>query len=233
MIEDLFNGLTITDFHDDMHRNIVSLRESQDLYDDLTDSPEGWQAATDLEMATKPHTYLSDQPVIDRPFEEAAYNEAIKYPFEHWSMTRYCDGSFGVWYGADSLVTSIYETVHHWRRGFLEDVDWQNIDGVVIERKVYLVRCDAALLDFIPKIDEFPALIDSSSHHLTHQIGARMNHDGHPGLISRSARCEGLNYAVFNPHVLTSPRQLCYLTYRTEAAQVLIERKPGEVMLRI
>ncbi len=37
----LFDDITITDFHDDLHRNIVSLRESENLFDDLTDSPEG------------------------------------------------------------------------------------------------------------------------------------------------------------------------------------------------
>ncbi len=229
----LFNGLIISDFHGDTHRNVVSLRESQDLYDDLTNSHEGWQAATDLEIATKPHTYTSSQPIIDRPFEEVAYNEAIGYPFTHWSKTRFSDGSFGVWYGSDSLETTIYETVHHWRDGLLKDAGWQNIEGIVSERKSYLVRCDAALLNFIPKIKEFPELIDPDSYYLTHLIGTRIHQDGHPGLKSQSARCDGENYAIFNQQVLSNPRQLCYLTYRTEAGRVIIERQPGKVMLCI
>jgi hypothetical protein len=228
-----FHGLTVVDLHDDAHRNIVSLRESQDLYDDLTDSPEAWKAAIDLEMSVKPHTHVSGQPVIDRPFEEAAYNEAIDYPFNHWYRTRYSDGSFGVWYGADSLETSIHETVYHWRANLLEDVGWQMLDGVAIERKVYLVRCDAALFDFRPRLDAFPALVDPVSYHFTHQLGARIHHDGHPGLISRSARCRGDVYAVFNPRVLSNPRPQCYLTYRIEADSVVIERRPGEVLLYI
>lgn len=229
----LFNGLTIVDFHSDANRNIVSLRESQDLYDDLTDSTEGWRAAIDLEIATKPHTYTSKFPIIDRPFEEAAYNEAIDYPFKHWSKTRYSDGSFGVWYGADSLDTSIHESVYHWRKGLLEDAGWHKIDGVVIERKIYLVRCNAALLDFVPKLEAFPALIDPDSYHLTHQVGARINHDGHPGLISRSARCQGDVYTIFRPHILSNPRPRCYLTYRNEVESVVIERQLGEVLMRI
>lgn len=230
-----FNGLALSDTHGDTHRNIVSLRESQDLYDDLTSSPAGWQAASDMELATKPLTYRSGQPIIDRPFEEAAYDEAIDYPFKTWSKTRYSDGSFGVWYGADSLETSIYETAHHWRYKLLEDTDWQSLDGVVIERKIYLVRCDAALLDFRPKLDAFPGLIDPapSGYYLTQQVGTRIHHDGHPGLISRSARCAGDVYAIFNPQVLSNPRQVCYLTYRIEGGAVSVERQLGQVLLRI
>ena len=233
MIDDLFDGLTIYNCHDDVHRNIVSLRESQDLFDDLTDSPDAMQAAIELEMASKPHTYSNHQPIIDRPFEEASYNEAIGYPFTHWARTRYSDGSFGVWYGADSIDTSVHETVYHWKQGLLADAGWQDIDDVVVERKVYLVRCDTALLDFRTKLPQFPALIDPASYQFTHQAGARIHHDGHPGLISRSARCEGDVYAVFNAQVLSNPRQQCYLTYRTERGKVLIEREQGKVMLEI
>lgn len=232
----LFNGLSIADFHSDAHRNIVSLRESQDLFDDLTDSKAGWQAAIDIEEATKAHTYRSGQPIIDRPFEEAAYDEAIDYPFRNWSKTRYSDGSYGVWYGAHgahALETTIHETVHHWRYKLLQDANWHDLDGVVHERKVYLVRCDAALLDFRPHVQTFPALIDPNSYHFSHQIGARIHHDGHPGLVSRSARCAGDIFAIFNSQVLSQPRPLCFLTYRLQAGSVIVERQRGEVWLRI
>lgn len=232
-MDDLFNGLTVADVHDDIHRNIVSLRVSEDLFDDLSDNPDAWKAATDLEADSKPHTYSTYQPVITRPFEEADYNDAIEYPFRHWSSTRYSNGSFGVWYGTDTLQTSIHETVHHWRFKLLEDAGWQDIEGVEVDRKVYLVRCEAALLDFRQKIQTHRALIDSASYHLTHQVGAKIHHDGHPGLISRSARCEGDIYAVFNQRTLSNPRHVCYLSYRVEGGAVTIERQPGEVLLRI
>lgn len=234
-MDGLFNGLTLIDFHDDLYRNIVSLRESQELYDDLSDSASGWQAAVDLEMATKPRTYLSTQPAIDRPFEESAFNEAIHYPFGNWSNSRYSDGSFGIWYGANTLETSIHETAYHWRTQLLEDVGWHTLDGVAIERKIYLVRCDAGLLNFIPKLDEFPALTDPApgGYYLTHQVGARIHHDGHPGLLTRSARCDGQVCAIFTPRVLSTPRQTCYLTYRTKGHLVVVERQPGQQLMTI
>lgn len=234
-MEGLFDGVVIDDFHDDLYRNIVSLRQSQDLFDDLTDSPGGIQAAINLEMASKPRTFVSQQPIIDRPFEEAKFNEAIQYPFEHWAKTRYSDGSFGVWYGAADLETTVHETVYHWRSQFLTDVGWQDIEGIEIERKVFLVRCDAGLLNFIAKIDDYPALIDPNQegYHLTHQVGARIHHDGHPGLVTKSARCDGLSYAIFNSVVLSNPRQQCYLTYRVHEGGVVVERNPDDVIFHI
>ncbi len=232
-MDGLFDGLGVTDIHANLHRNIVSLRKSENLYDDLTDNEDGWQAAIDLEKSTKPHTFESSQPIIDRPFEEARYYEAIGYPFDHWTKTRYSDGSFGVWYGADTLETSIYETVYHWHKGFLEDTNWQGREGIISERSVYEVRVDAALLAFIEKTAEFPALIDPHSYHQTQQVGARIHHDGHPGLITHSVRCEGEVYAIFNQAVLSHPRQKCYLTYRTLGNAVIVERQSGVELLKI
>jgi len=233
VIDVFFNGVTLKECHSDIHRNIASLRETENLFDDLTDAPQGWQAATELEILTKPHTYLSNQPIIDRPFEEADYCEAITYPFDNWSASRYSDGSYGVWYGAKTLETTIYETAYHWRHGLLKDVGWENIDDVVIQRKVYFVRCDSSLLNFIPKLDLFPELINPNSYHFTQQIGARIHHEGHPGLLSQSARCEGNVYAIFNKQILSNPRQQCYLSYRIDAENIVIERQPNEIILTI
>lgn len=231
-MDGFFDELSVKDIHADLARNIVSIRETQDLFDDLTESPEARQAAINLEIHTKPHTYVSTQPIIDRAFEESAYNEAIDYPFKHWSTSRYSDGSYGVWYGAGSLETSIHETAYHWRNHFLSDVGWDQLEGVMIERKVYLIRCDAVLLDFIPKVGAFPALVDPVSYQFTHQIGARIQHDGHPGLVSQSARCAGSVYAVFNPRVLSAPRNHCFLTYRIAGDAVRVDRG-GDFMFAI
>lgn len=232
MTNELFDGLTILNFRDDIYRNIVSLRESQDLFDDLTDLEGGREAAINLEVSSRPFIYSITQPIIDRPFEEAAYNEAVCFPFQNWSKTRYSDGSFGVWYGAASLETSIYETVYHWRQ-FLDDAGWASLDGVAIERKIYRVRCEAALLDLRQKAGQFPGLVDKNSYHYTQQIGIRIHHEGQPGLITRSARCNGEIFAIFNSQVLVAPRAFCFLTYRMEAGAVAVERQPGEVVAKV
>ena len=135
MSEDVFAHAGLADTHADLMRNIVSLRVSQDLFDDLSDRPADWDAAIALEVATKPPAFTSAQPVLHRPFEEARWNDAIHYPFRHWMRSRYSDGSFGVWYGADSIETTVHETVHHWRSGFLQDAGFTR-PGIRAERKL-------------------------------------------------------------------------------------------------
>lgn len=234
-----FAGLPLADVHQPLARNIKSIRVSQDLFDDLSDNPADWATAQHHEIATKPHSYLSPTANIDRPFEEADWFNAIEFPFKHWMASRFCDGSFGIWYGAESVETSVHETVHHWRKGILADAgyDQQVARGerqqIIGERKVYWVRCDAALADLRQRISSHPELINRESHLFTQPIGARLKREGHPGLVTRSARCEGENYGVLNPAVLSNPQVCCFLTYRLTTTGVEVERETGRVWMRL
>jgi len=105
---------------------------------------------------------------------------------------------------------------------------------VVIERKVYNVACDALVLDLRPCVDKFPALLHKTDYAFTQHVGARLQREGHPALVTRSARClDGLVYVVFNDAVLTSPRVNCMLTYRLKGAHILVEKRPGTTWRRI
>jgi len=230
VIDNVFLEIALAETHQDLLRNIVSLRLSEDLFDDLSDDPAALQSAIDLEMVTKPKPFVSTSPIIGRPFEEAHWNEAIDYPFKNWMKTRYSDGTFGVWYGADSIETTVFESVHHWRTQFLHDAGFIQ-PGIKVERKVYSVRCDAALVDLRPKITACPALVDPADYTLTHQVGAKLHREGHPGLVTKSARCSGDTYAILNPQVLSSPRQVTFLTYTTTERGVTVEREPGVIWL--
>lgn len=232
MIDTLFNKITLHDFHDDVKRNIKSIREPQDLFNDLSDDPDDWTIATGFEMETKPD-YRSP-PVIHRPFDESDIFNAIEYPFKHWTETRYSDGTFGVWYGAGTAITSIHETHHHWLR-FLGASDLLTYDEPIVgERIVFNVRLDAALLNFRPLIADFPDLI-ADDYSFTKNVGQRLHNEGHPGLISNSAHCEGEIFAVFNEKVLSNPRHACYLTYvyNPETRLTIIEREVGSTLIEI
>lgn len=229
-----FAGLPLADVHQDIARNIKSIRVTQDLFDDLSDDPADWDVAQQHELATKPPTYESSVPVIDRPFAESAWFNAIEFPFKHWAASRFSDGSYGIWYGSDSVETTVHETVHHWRNGFLADAGYDQLvirgerEHITGERKVYWVRCDAALVDLRSKITAYPDLVHPGSHHFTQAIGARLNREGHPGLVNRSARCDGDNYGVLNKTVLSKPHACCSLTYRLTRTGVTVEREGGQ-----
>ena len=89
-------------------RNIVSLRVSQDLFDDLSDHPADWDAAT--RWSSPPAALFVPGPAgavpslrggpLERrdPLPPSATGCAAAIP----------DGSFGVWYGADSIETTVH-----------------------------------------------------------------------------------------------------------------------------
>ena len=231
-MDSIFSSIRLTDIHKDLTRNIVSLRVSEHLFDDLTTDEDAWASAQLLELETKSKLFSSDQPVINRPFEEAEWNNAIGYPFQNSSQSRFSDGTYGVWYGADSIETTIYETVHHWQVGLLEDAGF-NKPGVLIERRIYLVRCDSALIDLRPAIKDYPEILHPSDYTATHAIGSKIHREGHPGLVTQSARTKGDTYAIFTPKVLSNPRHSCFLTYITTTDGVEIQKTPGTAWLKL
>jgi hypothetical protein len=216
------------DFNQDVFRNIVSLRESRDLFDDLTDGdPELSSLAIEAEARVKENI---PKGLIERGYH---YSQAIGYPFETqpFMASRYGDGKFGVWYGsADRMETTIFESSFHMIQ------DESNIEGlneiVVRERAVYLIHCEAILFDIVGKEKAFPQLV-ANDYSFTQAIGRRLSQEGHPGLLAPSARCKGINSVIFNPEVLDSPRHHCYLTYRLDPAtrKAEVERQPGEILM--
>jgi hypothetical protein len=86
------------DFDGQPCRNIASLRESKDLFDDLTDGDKDASAiAAEAEMRVKDHLILRDPEIIHRSFHYT--RSIIEYPFknEPYLFTRFGNGTCGVW----------------------------------------------------------------------------------------------------------------------------------------
>jgi RES domain len=238
----LFSQLTLTDVRGDVLRNIVSIRVSQNLFDDLSSSPEDWALAQRVEDAAKPPPYQSHTPVIHRPFEDAEWFNAlwfstIGWPFKHWQASRFSNGAFGVWYGAGTAETTVYETAYHWFSGLLTDAGFER-ESVVGERKVYQVACAAALVDLRPVCATHAGLMHKIDYTLGQAVGARLHREGHPGLVTASVRDLGMgsgsgggeggtNYVILNPSVLSNPRHHCHLSYRLDGPRIVVEKQPG------
>ncbi len=215
------------DFDDDAYRNIVSLRESEDLFDDLTDGDASRSAvAVEAESRVKSHIPLG---LLERGFH---YTTSIAYPFENepYLKTRFGDGSYGVWYGSLALETTIRETAYHMVKE--ESGIEGNRNPVYRERAVYLVRCKALLIDLSGKEARYPALV-GPDYGYTQQIGERLHREGHPGLLAPSARHrQGINLVALSPRILSDPRHHCYLAYTCDPVRrsVMVERTAGKVM---
>ncbi len=222
-----------TDFDRKPYRNITSLRESEDLFDDLTDGDEEASAiGAEAEMRVKEKLVPSSPAIIHRGFQ---YSKSImEYPFEKepYLSTRFGDGTYGVWYGSIELRTTVYETGYHMIKA---ELAVEGLDEVIIrERAVYRVRCRAILIDLRQKEKSFPKLV-ANDYGFTQRIGRRINKEGHPGLLAPSARCNGTNVVIFNPDVLSDPQLHCYLTYSFDPASLMVkvERTVGRTWLNV
>lgn len=218
----------------DWHRNIVSLRKSMDLFADLVDEARDIDVLIQHEMSVK-HAHCQPA-VVTRPFEDAdtydAIAAAIDWPFAHPCGSRYSNGSFGVWYGAALLETSVRETVYHFRKNTLAStIAAQSTQPIVQERRVHVVRCDGLLVDLRAQARKDPKLLHPDDYIPCQLLGAELKHAGMPGVLTLSARHRSTEIVgVFTPAVLADPRTLCYLTYTlfADTGRVVVERTPGK-----
>jgi hypothetical protein len=215
----------------DTYRNIVSLRESANLFDELSDDPFDQAVAVQAELETKKDIHPATPAPIYKGF---AYNTAIAYPFltEPFLDTRFGDGSYDVWYGSMEMITTIYETCYHIYRAVVSVEDHPNL--VKQERAVYTVNCNGILIDLSGKVDDHPDLV-ANDYGFCQLIGKKLQKEGHPGILYRSARTDGINLAVFNPGILSNPQNNCFLTYiiSTKEKAIRIEREVTRELLTI
>jgi hypothetical protein len=215
----------------DTYRNIVSLRESANLFDELSDDPFDQAVAIQAELETKKEIYPSTPAPIFKGF---AYNAAIAYPFlaKPFLDTRFGDGAYGVWYGSMERITTIYEPCYHIYRAIVSVEDHPDI--VKQERAVYDVHCEGILIDLSDKAADHPDLV-SNDYGFCQLIGNRLQKEGHPGVLYASARTNGLNLAIFNPRLLSNPRNNCFLTYliSTREKMIRVEREVARELVMI
>lgn len=217
------------DFHDDLVRNIPGIRRSQNLFDDLTSDPADWAVAIAAEAKDRIPTAAA---ITTRPFD---YGSVIGYSFDasHWQSTRFSDGTrYGVWYGALEVETTVYETAHHWRRFLLDS--YGELDRLIVtDRRIFDVRCDALLIDLRGKHVEYPDLIRRDRYTFTHQVGRILYEQDLSGLLTKSARSDGINAAIFRPERLSNVREKLFATYKINVVQdtFVAERARGKSWL--
>lgn len=229
----LFAQITLAVVDRDVARNIVSFREPQNVFDDLSEHADEWKVAEQVQDEVGLPLYRSKTPIIDRPFEDANWLNAIHWPFKNNQQSRFSDGTFGVWYGSETIETTVYESAFHWYSGLLNDAGFER-EVVVSERKIYSVACAASLLDCRKAVSAFPELLHPSDYSFTHSVGARIHHEGHPGLLIQSVRRpDGENVAVFNPAVLSKPRVIGDLTYKLNRDYIVVEKHPGKAWMSL
>ncbi|MDX2346691.1 MAG: RES family NAD+ phosphorylase [Legionella sp.] len=221
----------ISDYENDVFRNIPSIKPAQDLFYDLSHDKKDWAAANILETET--HSLVENNQLIQRGFEYSE-NLFIDYPFENLTVSRFGDGSIPCWYASETLQTTIYETTYHFVQGVNDSIDAFMDEKIVkADRRVAKTACMGLAIDLSTKTEEFPWLVDSTHYSSCQEVGKKIAKEGHPLLRVKSARySKGINVVAFNSSVLSNVRDYCFLSYslNLENMEVTVSRGKKMVM---
>jgi len=223
---------TVIDYSNDVFRNIPTIKPTQNLFDDLSDDPDSWEAANIIEMAT--HNPIENSQLIQMGFEYGE-NSFIDYPFENLTISRFSDGQIPCWYGSECLETTIYETVYHFVKGVKDSIEAFVGEKIIkADRRVAKTSCIGLAIDLSSKAEEYPWLIDPINYSRCQEIGKRIAKEGHPLLRVRSARhTEGVNIIAFKDNVLSNVREHCYLGYSLDINNYQVTVTRGDTILMV
>ncbi|MGC1817620.1 MAG: RES family NAD+ phosphorylase [Casimicrobiaceae bacterium] len=128
--------------------------------------------------------------------------------------SRFSDGSFGVYYCAQTLDAALSEVRHH-QEGFLRRTG----EGPMqLELRLYLSDLDAKLVD-VRKHREFHRPDDYAPGQ---QLGRALREAGADGVLYRSVRHEGgLCAAVLRPPALGACRQSAHYAFHFDGTRIV------------
>ena len=185
------------------------------LYDRVAD-PQDFEALYALEAMTNDRVRdeigeIELVPKADRIFGPGS--GPIMAAFTHLNPdgSRFCDGSFGMFYAAREQRTAIRETQHHLGR-FLAAT---NEAAIHLQMRLYHVAIDARLHDLRGPGPSLAALHDPDRYAASRTVGAALRAGGSAGVVYRSVRdaprgeCVGL----FKPRAASGCVHAAHLLY--------------------
>lgn len=199
------------------HRLIASRFPTVGLYDQVA-APEDLDVVFAIEALTNPRVrqelgQLSVVPPADRVVGPGA--TLIMAAFTHLNPlgSRFSDGSWGVYYAAETLDTAVAEVGYH-RGVFLArtaedaiDIDLRWIQADLMDR-VHDLRGQGAAS---PAVCD-PAVYDPDHYGVSQDLGRSLRAQGSQGIAYDSVRrAQGQCVAVFKPKALSNARAVGHI----------------------
>lgn len=194
--------------------------------------PQELEAIFELEALTNPR--LRDEagdirlvPVEDRV--SGPGSSVIMGAFTHLNPngSRFSDGTYGVFYTADSLDTAIAETRYH--RGQFMRATRQSRMG--LDMRAHRVDLDGDLHDLRGQKAAQPRLYDPDNYAAGQELGRTLRQTGSDGIAYDSVRQAGGECAaVFRPRLLSNVRWERHLRYVWDGVQIAAVHEKGELV---
>jgi hypothetical protein len=195
-------------------RVIPSRYPTIDVFERVSD-PADWDALFWIESLTNSRLRNEVGDIDLVPREERVFGPGatvIMAPFTHLDPagSRFADGTYGAFYAAASLTTSIAETRFH-REAFLTATKQPSIE---IDMRSYLADVAARFHDIRGQSSRRPELYDPDSYAASQIFGRRLKLSGSNGVAYDSVRHPGGEcLAVFRPKLIQNIRQGVHLRY--------------------
>jgi hypothetical protein len=204
-------------------RIIASRYPPINLFERLTPDPAVWDALITLEQLTNPRVRDEIGEIALVPPEERISGPGTSYvmaSFTHINRrgSRFSDGTFGVYYAAAELETSIAETIYHFE-AFARDSG----DPVRMEDMRVLVGTVAENFEDVAALAEphRTQVLDSDSYAASQAYARTLRDEGAMGVIYPSVRRRaGTCIGAFRPRAVGVPRQERHLKYRWNGERV-------------
>jgi len=191
-----------------------------DLFERVAD-PADWERLADLESMTNPR--------LRQEWGEISLvppGRRVSGPGASWVMaafthlkpggSRFSDGTFGVYYAANSKDAAIAETVHHLGRFYASTSDPPHRE----EMRVLVSGIDASLHD-IRSGSKWKSAHDPDDYGPSQSLGVSLRASQSNGIVYNSVRHSGSeNFAAFWPDVVQIPVQGPHLLYDWDGTRV-------------
>ncbi len=184
--------------------------------------PEDWDALYWLESLTNPRLREQVGEIDLVPREDRVYGPGatvIMAPFTHLSPSgsRFADGTFGVFYAATNLATSIAETRFH-REKFLRATRQAPLE---LDMRTYLADVTERFHDIRGRRSAMPEIYDPDSYVSSQGLGRALKLSGSNGIVYESVRHPtGECLAVFRPRLIQNLRQGMHLRYMWDGTSI-------------
>lgn len=203
-------------------RVIPTLYPSQNLLDRVAD-PKDVPAVEQLDGLTSTRLRLERGEINFLPPGERVSGPGSKYimasfSYSLFNKSRFSDGSYGVYYGANGLPTAVEETKFH-REEFMR----ATAEGpMILPMRVVDVTLGGGLHDVRGLKHKQPVLYSPTSYVQSQAFGRSLWEQGSNGIVYDSVRhSKGECVAVFKPSLLTHCRQERQLIYEWDGRKII------------
>lgn len=194
-----------------------------DLFDDVAD-PRDWEALALAQSRTNPRLYeeIGDLDLV--PVERRLSGQGAAWvmaAFTHVSpdrVSRFSDGTYGVYYAAKSLETALYEHTFHMARFYSESAV---APGWLSQVRQLVGSIDADLSDV--RGEGFEAILDPdiASYAASQAFAREQKAAGANGIVySSQRRAGGQCIAAFYPDVVSVARQADHFRYHWDGEKI-------------